>query len=56
MQYDLCMFADAHCAPRDQVGVVRDGWEVCYPFGGWMGFLIVPHGRGCVEGSNWDQI
>jgi hypothetical protein len=45
-RYDLCMYVDAECG-GDSAGVIRDGWSVCYPYTGWVGFRVVEGGADC---------
>lgn len=45
-RYDLCMYSDAECG-SDKPDVIRGGWNVCYPFTGWVGFRVVPGGEEC---------
>ncbi|KAH1623088.1 hypothetical protein KXX31_003739 [Aspergillus fumigatus] len=45
-RYDLCMYRDAECG-SDNTDVIRGGWEVCYPFTGWVGFRVVQGGTEC---------
>ncbi|KAJ5114827.1 hypothetical protein NUU61_000586 [Penicillium alfredii] len=46
---DLCMFRTQDCSGGEQalVGAITSGWEVCYPFLGWRGWVVVEHGAGC---------
>lgn len=45
--HDLCLFGRPDCEEGSLVGSITDGWEVCYPYAGWMGWMVVSHGAAC---------
>ncbi|KAJ5885085.1 hypothetical protein N7495_009595 [Penicillium taxi] len=49
-EYDLCLFRTADCSGGSSslIASITDGWEVCYPYSGWLGWKVVSHGGSCV--------
>ncbi|GKZ46130.1 hypothetical protein AbraIFM66951_009030 [Aspergillus brasiliensis] len=43
--YDLCLY-DV-CGSGGRTEVIRDGWEVCVRYWGWLGWGVVEHGGDC---------
>lgn len=47
-RHDLCLFGRPDCHEGSLVASVTEGWEVCSPDTGWMGWKVVSHGTACV--------
>ncbi|KAJ5111046.1 hypothetical protein N7532_001581 [Penicillium argentinense] len=45
---DFCMFSSTDCAPESFIDSITNGWEVCYPYAGWVGWSVVEAGTSCV--------
>ncbi|GAA84304.1 hypothetical protein AKAW_02419 [Aspergillus luchuensis IFO 4308] len=47
--YDLCLYDVCGSSGNGtgRVEVIRDGWEVCVKYWGWMGWGVVEHGGDC---------
>lgn len=47
-QKDICMFNTADCTEDAFLGTITSGWDVCYPYNGFLGWTVVEHGDDCV--------
>ncbi|RAK86963.1 hypothetical protein BO79DRAFT_288792 [Aspergillus costaricaensis CBS 115574] len=47
--YDLCLYDVCGSSGNGsgRVEVIRDGWEVCVKYWGWLGWGVVEHGGDC---------
>ena len=47
--YDLCLYDVCGSSGNGsgRVEVIRDGWEVCVKYWGWLGWGVVDHGGDC---------
>lgn len=43
------MFEDEECS-GEEIGRITTGWEVCYPYSGWKGWVVVQGGVACKSG------
>lgn len=42
------MFNTADCTEDAFLGTITSGWDVCYPYNGFLGWTVVEHGDDCV--------
>lgn len=45
---DFCMFSSLNCTADTLIDSITSGWEVCYPYEGWVAYSVVDAGASCV--------
>ncbi|KAJ5397032.1 hypothetical protein N7509_005145 [Penicillium cosmopolitanum] len=45
---DFCMFSTSNCTAGTLIASITSGWEMCYPYNGFVAYSVVEHGDPCV--------
>ena len=48
--HDFCMWSTSDCSGGEEslLGNITDGWNICYPYNGFVAWSVVSHGESCV--------